>query len=152
MNDTNTQLDMGMIFVLTDGVGTVLGRRVRSSYYELKSRLPKDPAFKLLDVSTQQQIVDILAISLFYTEIISPLESGRSLLSLAHTAKATHVRMGRDKLTSQTIRKFTGCVMAFHELLAFHKIPVEVLSFDTLKSFIRNVQAVQEKVGHATVD
>ncbi len=141
-----------LIIALTDGIGAELGRAVRSSYYELLARLSKHAFFLCLDRTSRQQVVDILALSMFYKTVISPLESAQSMLSLAHKAGATHVRIGRDKITPALVSRFDACAGAFHKILKTQQIPSDVLSFSTLKAFITNVLTTREKVQSEAVD
>ncbi len=147
------QLDIQSVVVaLTDGIGSDLGRSVRASYYETLKRLVSHESFIRLDHASRQELVDILALSNFYNIVVAPLESGRSLLSLAQRAQATHVRIGRDKLTSTLANRFAACAGAFHGILAGQQIPAAVLSFPTLSVFIENVLQAKESATGETLD
>ena len=129
----------GVIVALTDGVGVRLGRRARSSFYRLLGRLPDVHRFREMSVPLQQQTVDILALAIVYSEIVSPLESGRSFMKLTKAAGATHVRIGGDKLTPHFASSARSCVSAFHNMLQAAEIPAHLLSFPSLKVFVDNV-------------
>lgn len=141
-----------LIVALTDGIGTYLGRSIRASYYQLFERVCKDDHFKQLDHVTRQEIVDILALAIFYNKVISPLESGQSLLSLVQKAEATHVRIAKDKISPRLGRRFGVCVRAFQKILRTQHIPVDVLSFPTITSLITNVCAAKEAAQREAVD
>lgn len=141
-----------LISALTDGIGAYLGRSIRASYRRLFERVCKDAHFKQLDYITRQEIVDILALAIFYSEVISPLESGQSFLSLTRKAKATHVRIAKDKISLRVGRRFGVCVNAFQKILRTHHIPVDVLSFSTITSLINNVCAAKETAQREAMD
>ncbi len=147
------ELDVEQVLLaLTDGIGADLGRSVRASYYETLKRLTVHESFLQLDLVSRQELVDILALSMFYNIVISPLESGQSLLSLVQRAKATHVRIGHDKLTPVLAARFGSCASAFHKILSKQRIPVDVLSFPSLNVFIAQVHAVKELSHSETMD
>jgi hypothetical protein len=148
----NNDLDKDtMIKALTDGIGARLGRPVRSSFYELASRLNREKDFVKLEHQTKQVVIDILALALFYNVVIAPLENASSLFSLLRNSDATHIRIGKDKLTPHIIHRFGRCVGFFKDILQSYKIPPDLLSFSTLKIFIKNVKLFLEKP-HETLD
>lgn len=141
-----------VIVALTDGIGVPLGRAARSSYFELIRRLAGNERFNRLDPTGRQQVADVLALSIFYGQVVAPLESGRSLLRLAHGAQAQEVRIGRDKLSKKFSDRIGGCVAAFQRILRAQRIPKEVLSFAKLDNFINNVMSAREKAKRETLD
>jgi len=130
-----------MVVAITEGVGAHIGRSVRSSFYKLADRLPSVTNFSKLDFSMQQQIIDILALSIFYNEVVQPLESGRAFFSLASRSNATHIRIGADKLTSRFAGRSLYCVSSFYAILQQHDINTEMLSFSTLQEFVTKITA-----------
>lgn len=145
--DTNT-----LVTALTDGIGAELGRAVRSSYYELLTRLSRHELFLRLDYTSRQQVIDVLALSMFYNTVIAPIESARSLLSLANKAAATHVRIGHDKITPALGNRFGSCAGAFRKILRTQQIPSDLLSFATLKDFMINVLNAKETAQREALD
>jgi hypothetical protein len=144
--------DKSLITALTNGIGAVLGRRARSSFFELARRLPGVPEFNGLEVSSQQQIVDILALAVFYDTVVFPLKGGMAFQEIAKRAGVTHVRIGRDKLTDKFSRNMQLCVNDFHVLLRHVEVPVDLLSFATLSNFVRGVIALAEQRENEALD
>ena len=128
------------IFALTDGVGGILGRAIRQSYYVQLARMEKRKDYQRYSPQERQAFVDLLAIATFYQEIISPLESAKSILSILEDSGDTHLRLGGDKIT----KKFTGrayyATTDFYTNLKKFEIPVAILSYPTLGDFVKNVR------------
>lgn len=144
--------DLTMLQALTDGIGADLGRPIRASFFELFGRLKKHERFLALETLEQQQLVDLLALSIFYNHVIVPLESGSSLLSLVRMADATHIRLGRDKLTPKLAARFRACAWAFLDIIRQQNIPKELLSFPTLNAFIANYKVTRDHITHEAMD
>ena len=134
----------GVIESLTNGIGAKLGRAARSSFYEMLDRLEKLPAYRTYSPSLKQHIIDILALSVIYTQIVVPLESGQGFLDLAKTAGATHVRMGKDQIDSSFNRQSSKCTRMFYALVNEANIPITLLSFSTLKDLSKNISLIHE--------
>lgn len=130
-----------MIIALTENIGAKLGRSVRSSFFELVKRLMRNDEFNKMEIPIQQMTLDLLALSIFYNEIISPLEGGRSFLALAKKSKASHIRIGEDKLTEKFANRASYCLGKFYSILDNNNIPLNLLSFSTLNSFIDNIKS-----------
>ena len=145
--DTNT-----IVISLTSGIGPDLGRKVRSSFYRLYERLPQVSDFKKHAVETQQLIVDILALSIFYNTVIFPLESGRSFQSLVARAGATHIRIGKTQLDQRFGRRMNQCIIDFEILLNKFQIPPYLLTFANLKDFVQEIISQIEIREHETLD
>jgi hypothetical protein len=136
----NKELDKnGVIEALTDGIGGILGRKARSSYYKLVERLYAMPRFKTHKPIMQQHILDILALSVVHSQIVVPLESSRGFIHLTREAGATHVRVGNDVLDSRFSVSANRCANRFHEMLGESEIPAELLAFSNLKELMENV-------------
>jgi hypothetical protein len=136
----STELDQsGMIDALTDGIGGILGRKARSSFYKLVERLEKMPEYQSKKPPIQQHILDILALSIVYNQIVVPLESSRGFMQLAKEAGASHVRIAKHKLDDRFIMSARKCSNLFYAMLGESKIPVSLLAFATLKELIENV-------------
>ena len=151
MNNTS-ELDTQLLMALTDGIGAQLGRPVRASFFEVLKRLAKHKVFVSLEALDRQRLVDLLALSVFYNQVIAPLESGSSLLSLARRADATHVRLGRDRLTTRLAAQFRACAGAFASIIDDQNIPRDLLSFPTLTVFIDNYLETRDRLAHETMD
>ena len=128
------------VFALTEGVGSILGRTIRRSYYLQLERMEKRKDYQRYSQQKKQAFVDILAIATFYQEVISPLESAKSILNILEGSGATHLRLGGDKIT----KKFTGrayyATADFYTNLQKHEIPIGILSYPTLGDFMKNVR------------
>ena len=152
MNSTPNLDDQSVIVALTNGVGAHLGKRARSSFFELARRLPRVRAFTDLDMDAKQQIVDILALSAFYSTVVFPLESGTAFLAVAEKAGASHVRIGKDRLTAQFGAKMRLCISNFHSMLQTAQVPLALLSFATLADFVRSVITVAQERENEDLD
>lgn len=141
-----------VIVALTDGIGAHLGKRARSTFFKLASRISRIPEFSKLDLAAKQQIVDILALSSFYNVVVFPLQSGSAFMTIARKAGASHIRMGKDKLTAQFGGSMRRCVRAFFSLLESSSVPIQTLSFATLSEFVVNVMAVAEEKEREALD
>lgn len=148
-----TQLDdKSMIVAITDGIGAHLGKRTRSAFFELAGRLPHVSVFSQLDDSAKQHVLDLLAVSTFYSVVIFPLQAGSSFMDIVHTAGVSEVRMGKDKLTKQFGSSIRKCVNAFYKILEELGIPTGLLSFANLAEFVDKVIAAAEEKEHETLD
>jgi hypothetical protein len=141
-----------MVEALTEGIGARLGRSVRSSFFKLAERLMRYEEFIKMERPFQQMTLDLLALSIFYNEIISPLEGGHSFVSLAEKSKASHIRIGSDKLTHKFVNSASSCVRNFYSILHKNDIPLNLLSFSSLNCFIDNIKDSLERRQHETVD
>lgn len=147
------QLDCrSVVIALTDGVGAQLGGPIRASYFELVERLRCQKAFAPLHHDDKQALIDLLAFSIFYNQVISPLESGSCLLALAQKAQATHIRLGDDKLTPNLSARFGACAGSFQKILRGQHIPSDLMSFSTLREFITNYVSAKNRPTHEAVD
>jgi len=131
-----------VIRALTSGIGAHLGRQALRSFFELESRLKRVPDYTQLDSRSQQLVVDLLALSVFYTTVISPLESSTELFSIANRAGATHIRIGEDKLTSTVALNMQRCVRGFTDVLRRTDVPIDLLSFSSLPRFVKRIVTV----------
>lgn len=141
-----------LILALTAGIGAPLGKPVLSSHFELVRRLARSEQFRKLDLNGRQQVVDVLALSMFYASVVAPLECGSSLLHLVHRAKAKEVRIGKDRLSGAFSIRSRACVEAFRRILHAQRIPVAVLSFANLDTLINNVVNARERAQRETMD
>ena len=137
----------GVIEALTDGIGGILGRRARSSFYKLVDRLEQMPEYHSKKPAVQQHLLDILALSVVYNQVVIPLDSSRSFMDLAKEAGATHVRIAKHKLDARFVTSARKCSNLFHAMLNEAKIPVSLLSFATLKELISNVDLLADARG-----
>lgn len=141
-----------LIISLTDGIGVHLGKHARSSFYELYPRLSKVPQYNRTNLPMQQLIVDLLAVAVVYNEVISPLESGQHFSELTRNAGATHIRIGKDKLTGKFAARMRYCVADFHSMLKAQDVPVELLTFSSMKEFVNQIIIKARENSRATVD
>jgi len=147
------QLDCeSMVIALTNGVGAQLGGPIRASFFELAERLCSHKSFAPLHHDDKQALVDLLALSIFYNQVISPLESSSHLLALAQKAQATHIRLGSDKLTPSLTARFGACAGSFQRILREQHISTDLMSFSTLKEFIANYMSAKDRPTNEAVD
>lgn len=141
-----------MVETLTVGIGAELGRKVRLSFFTLAERLMKYERFITMERPIQQMTLDLLALSIFYNEIICPLEGSQSFLLFIEKANASHIRIGSDKLTDQFAKRARNCVSVFYSILNRYKIPNNLLSFSSLNSFLENIETTLKQRQDESMD
>lgn len=141
-----------MIISLTSGIGPILGRETRSSFYEIADRLHSQPVYAKQDSTMKQWVVDMLALSVFYTTVVVPLECGNSFYDIAAKAGATHVRIGSDKITKKWTGMSVRIVNDFQGILRKLRIPIGLLSFSTLRQFTVDVVSLCRKRENEAMD
>ena len=142
----------GIIVGLTDGVGAEFGAASRRSFYAQFERLERSPMFRDSPEEEQQSLVDLLALAAFYQSAIVPIESSGSFVSVLEMAGATHLRVAGDKLDKAYARKAADIAHGFFVLLERAHVPQHLLTYATLKQFIKNAQAFYQRTNHGTMD
>ncbi|HLP57226.1 MAG TPA: hypothetical protein VK186_00280 [Candidatus Deferrimicrobium sp.] len=134
-----------MVEALTENIGVKLGGSIRLSFFKLAERLMKSEEFINMEKSIQQLTLDLLALSIFYNEIISPLQGGQSFITIAKKSNASTIRIGKDKLDQSFSEKARKCVNHFTYILDKNSIPISLLSFSSLHNFVDNIKNTLNK-------
>ena len=131
------QLDKNsMVNALTEGVGASFGAATWKSFMGQMERLERQPLFKKVPPSQQQSLIDLLAIAAFYQNVIVPIESSGSFVSVLNRAGATHLRVAKDKLDAEFANRSRAAVQKFRQVIGQSSVPEHLLVYATMNQFV----------------
>jgi len=130
-----------VILILTNGIGSILGRAIRFNYYELKEKLLKSvPYHKDFTREDTQIAIDIIALSIFHQAVVVPFYGSSNFLGRLADYEVTAVRMGTYTLSPDDYNNMNTCTKAFYAILKRSGLTPSSLSIPSIEDLIENIK------------
>ena len=124
-----------MIDALTRGIGIELSKPIRISYYEKKRYLEKDARYLQSPKEIKIFLVDVMALSIFNQQAITPLHGASNFSSGAKAYGVTRVRMGTYHLDKEFYTITDRITRQFFAICKEYGLNVEQLHISSVSEF-----------------
>ena len=136
-----------MMKALTNGIGGDLGRPIWRQFFRQQSALAGNPAYKELRQDTRQLAIDILALSIFHSQVILPLHGSAGFLSGTRRYGVTRIRLGKSHFTKQDATKSGRITKQFFAIVSTYGIEISQLTFTSPDTLIKTVREIERSDG-----
>ncbi|MDD4528006.1 MAG: hypothetical protein PHF25_08245 [Candidatus Margulisbacteria bacterium] len=133
---------MEMINVLTNGIGTNLGKEIRVEYFNNKTRLLKLVNHKNLDkIDTTSLNVeyfwDMLALAIFHEKVIVPFHGSINFIKNTRSYGVKQVEMGSYTLDNHYLKKTESITTQFFAIINKYELTIEQLNIPNIEAHIK---------------
>lgn len=124
-----------MINALTKGIGADLYKPIRMAYYDKKRALEKNEAYKSCAAEMQQFLLDVMALSIFNQQVITPLHGASNFASGTRQYGVKRVRMASYDLDRKFYSDVDQITKQFFAITKKYDLPIEHLHVSSLSEF-----------------
>ncbi|HKI55429.1 MAG TPA: hypothetical protein VJ987_14990 [Anaerolineales bacterium] len=125
-----------MINALTKGIGVELYKPIRIAYYNKKSFLEKSESYKQCSNEMKLFLLDVLALSIFNQQVITPIHGARNFASGTRKYGVTRVRMASYHLDKEFYSDADRITKQFFAITKEYGLSVEHLHVSSINEFV----------------
>lgn len=127
-----------MIRILTDGIGSKVGRSLRIDFGNKHKAFEVNETFKTLDEQDQLAILDLLALTLFFEQVFAPISGAYQMYSNAKKIGVSKIQMSTYSIDGVFARDFEKASRRFIAILHAFNIQTSQLGFTSVREFVEN--------------